>query len=112
MRISFENSRLSKLANNEKELTKKYDKRVSVGIQKKLTQLSGFENLNDVPVHPPFSRHKMSGNLKGCFSIDVLGRSNSMRIVFKPVDESGVEIHTENLIDITHIKIVFIGDYH
>lgn len=112
LQITFDNPRLQKLANNKKELTKKYGDKVAAGVQRKLTQLQAFDNLAKVPTTPPFSRHNLNTKYKGCVGIDVLGRANPMRIVLKPIDEEGNQVSLENYKEVTKVVVIFIGDYH
>jgi len=98
--------------NSKSNLTKKFGAQVAGQIQKKLTQLEAFENLQDVPTTPPFSRHNLDREYKGCVAIDAVGRRNSIRIVLEPIDSEGNRVPLNCLKEATGVCVVFVGDYH
>ncbi len=113
MDISFEKERLEILCNNKKELQKRYGKKIAEKIAIRLIFLASAPNLESVPIQPPYNRHKLLGDKKGHFAIDIDGRKDANRIIFIPdcLSEQKKQVETD-LKAITAIKIVQIGDYH
>lgn len=108
----FDDKRLQQLINNRTKLTRKFGDQVAKKISLKLTQLAAFSNLGEVPTTPPFTRHNLKDDYKGCIGIDVIGRTNPMRIVLKPIHEKEGEISVDMYHEVTEVVVVFVGDYH
>lgn len=74
MRIGFKNNKTKKLCTNRKKAIKKLGDQAGKKLHLRLTQMAAFETLDDVPVHPPFRRHKLSGNRVGSFAVNIHGQ--------------------------------------
>ncbi len=109
MIIEFKSNRLRKLCTKKKKARKKLGAEVARSLIKRLYELQAFENLEDVPPHLPFRRHKLYGNYKGCFAVDIKG---AYRIVFKPIIDTDEKIENVPLSKINKIRILEVTDYH
>lgn len=58
----------------------------------RILELEAFDNLNDVPITKPYRRHKLEGNMKDKFAIDI---TNQYRLIFRP--ENNKEINLKNI---------------
>lgn len=82
MDIEFNGNKLRKECNDYKLLTKTYGQITARKMIKVLDALKAAECLDDISTFPPFRRHKLEGDFKGCFAID-LDQPN--RVIIKPV---------------------------
>jgi plasmid maintenance system killer protein len=71
MEVSFNNKKLAKLLNSEKETLKKYGADNGKRILLRLSQLAAVENLQQLASFPKIRLHQLSGNRNEQFSIDV-----------------------------------------
>ncbi len=111
MEIIFGTSRLAKLLNSEKELTKKYGNIMGRKVMRRMKLMKSAPTLKDVPHQPPESRHALGGNRDGQFAVTIEGKE---RIIFAPANDPLPE-HDRGGIDITRvtrIEIIEVGDYH
>ena len=77
MELTYKNDKLQKLcedANYNKELVKKYGIEVAKKLPKRINELKAFNSLNDVPTSLPYRRHKLSGDLKEHFAVNITGQ--------------------------------------
>lgn len=109
MIIVFKSNKILKLCTKQKKAYKKFGANIAKSLFKRLYELQAFENLEEVPSHPPFRRHKLYGKYKGCFAVDIKG---AYRIVFKPIVDSDRNIEEIPLSEIKKIKIWEVTDYH
>lgn len=80
-------------------------------LQMRLDLLRAAPCLADVPSVPPPRRHKLSGDWRGHYALDIAG---NWRLIFKPVSSlaaSGFD-YDNDLRGVTVIEIVEIIDYH
>lgn len=103
MEINYRSNKLKKTLSNER-LMKKYYPNIHNNLKSRLTELSSASNLAMISHVPPPRRHKLLGNYKDCWAVDV---SNNQRLIFSPVNEN-----VTNVSDITQIIIERIKDYH
>lgn len=106
MNVSFKTTKLEKICNSEVKLKKEYGE-LSKTIMMRLQLFSSASNLEDIPHLPPTRRHKLSGNYKGMFGVDL---KHPWRIVLRPDCEDYENV--VNLKEITSIEIMEIIDYH
>ncbi len=111
MNIVFKTTKLRKIFNSEKELVKAYGAKKAAILKKRMFFLKAVNNLSRVPVTPPFLRHKLKGNYKGCFAVAV---NQQYRLIFRPVndplpvlDDGGLDLRR-----VTDIEIIGMEDYH
>lgn len=109
MNIEYKSSRVRKLCTKEKKGRKKLGASIARSLIKRLYQLQAFENLQDVPTTLPFRRHKLSGEYKNCFAVNIKG---PYRLIFKPIVYSGRPIEEISLSEINTIEIWEVTDYH
>ena len=107
MKISYENNNLKKLLSSENNLIRKYNKEVSDKVYQRLAYLRNVPNLEKVSPQAPYRRHKLKGNYKNYYAIDI---TKTLRLVFAPPIECRDSEY--NLKDIQEISIIKIEDYH
>ena len=74
MELTYKNDKLQKMCESteyHKELVKKYGIEVANKLPRRIMELKSFNSLGDVPSVPPYRRHKLSGNLKNCYAINI-----------------------------------------
>jgi len=109
--ISFKSRKLAKVFNSEKELLRKYGKRMGMLIKRRMMVLRSAPTLEDVPYKRPERRHELTGERKGTFAIDL---EHPYRLVFKPEhnplprrEDGGIDLRKA-----TAITILDVEDYH
>ena len=102
MKLRLSN-RIAKNFKNEEMLTRAYGRKLAKEIQKAYSALVFADNLAMVPNVPPTRRHRLSGNYKGCWGLDV---DKSYRLIIRPTKE------TEDLTEIDEVVIEDVVDYH
>lgn len=100
MKIEYKNKKLKDVCNTFKNANKKYGLKVAKKMQLRLMQIQAFENLNQIPITPPFRRHKLVGDRSGYFAIDI---TKTYRFIIKP---SNGDINNLNTITIICIEEV------
>lgn len=65
-----------------------------------------FDCLNNVPVFLPYRRHKLSGDLKDYFAVNI---DMQYRLIFRPLDN---KIIIENLEEIKDIEIMEVSKHY
>ena len=110
MQLDFKNDKLKILANSQKKLTVQFGKRIAEKVMMRLAFLSAAPTLADVPTTPPYSRHKLLGDRKEQFAVEIIGRKHPDRIAFEPIGVTKDEL--ADLRNVKAIKIMEIGDYH
>ncbi len=109
MELTYKNEKLKNICENQKynrELTKDYGADVAKNLPKRINQLKAFDSLNDVPINPPFRRHKLTGNRKNKFAVDITRR---YRLVFTQKDNN---IIIEDLKEIKSIEIMEVSKHY
>lgn len=104
MQIEYATSSLAKSLQDQRSITRHYGN-IANKLIYRLSDLRVATNLSEISHLPPPRRHKLSGNLEGCWGID-LGKN--MRMVVRPVGD----FDPEDLTTITRIRIESIQDYH
>jgi proteic killer suppression protein len=85
-------------------MIKRYFSKIYTGLVNRLTELESVSNLSMISHLPPPRKHKLSGEYKDYWSVDV---SKNQRLLFSSYN-SGIT----NEVDITKIIIEGIEDYH
>ena len=98
----FYSNKLSKKLKSDSTIVRQFGKAAD-NVILCISILEGADNLKLVPNVPPTRRHKLSGNLKGYWAIDV---TKNYRLIFKPMDDE------EDLEKIEKIFLEDIVDYH
>lgn len=106
MEVLYKNKKIESLCSNLVEGQKEFgvDARRFFAM---ISLLRNSDRLSDVSNNPPPRRHKLLGEYKNCYGIDI-NKKKGTRIVIKPVDCENIE----DLRLIEKVEIVFIGDYH
>lgn len=111
MNIVFKTRKLKKIFNSEKELVRAYGAERATVIKNRMVFLRAAGNLYRVPVTPPYYRHQLKGNYKGCFAVNV---KHPYRLIFRPVN-SPLPVLEDGGLDLTRvtdIEIIGVEDYH
>lgn len=95
-------NKIFKLILNEQKGNKKFGS-LYKKIKQRIYFLMAVDNLEDYPTAPPYSRHKLGGDLKDCYGISVSG---NWRIIIRSVS------HEVDLSKIREIEILDVCDYH
>lgn len=95
---------MEKILENQR-LIKRYYSKYYKKLIIRLSELRVAASLADISSDPPPRRHKLTGNFKGCWGIDV---SRNYRIIVQPFGE----YNEDDLNTIKEIVIKDIGDYH
>ena len=104
MKINFTSKKLKKKFETKKELEKAYGTRRARKIIQRVNELYAAESLQDIK-HIPSSRlHRLSGNYKNYFAIDLV---HPYRLIIKPEDGK-----IEDLRTITLVEVFKVEDYH
>lgn len=104
MIIYYSSSRMEKILTNPRLIKKHYSK-ICDKLMIRISELRVAETLADISPKPPPRRHKLSGQFKDCWGIDV---SKNYRIIVQPKGE-----YIENELNtIKEVIIKDIGDYH
>ena len=110
MDISFDDNKLRKYANNDKQAIKKLGQRRAELYKQRLDDLFDASTLEDVR-YLPGNYHELKGNRKGQWACDL---DHPYRLIFEPhenpipTNESGQYIW----IEIKGVEIIEIVDYH
>ncbi len=111
MDVSFGNTGLKRLFDDESKMTRRYGERRSRSLLARLTVLGNAVTLSDVSSRPPERRHQLTGNRNGQFAVAV---DPQYRLVFEP-NHDPLPRRPDGGIDIdrvTAIVIVELTDYH
>lgn len=109
MELTYKTIKLQKLCENpscNRELVKKYGNEVASKLPRRVKELKAFNSLNDVPTFPPYRRHKLSGNLKEYFAINIIGQ---YRLIFRQKENN---IIIEDLREIKEIEIMEVSKHY
>ena len=109
MELTYKTRKLEKMCEDPKynsELVKKYGIQVAKKLPQRIAELKAFDCLNDVPVFLPYRRHKLSGDLKDYFAVNI---DIQYRLIFRPL---GNKIVVENLEEIKEIEIMEVSKHY
>lgn len=104
MKIYYDNKKIEKMLTNENKLVKKFGQSISDIIFLRIQYLRNADNLNSVSPFRPYRRHKLLGNYKNHFAIDI---TECLRLVIKPINEEEIDLQK-----IKDVCIVDIENYH
>ena len=109
--INFKSRKLAKVLNEEARLVKEYGAKMARKIRTRLAVLVAMPNLDMVPRVPPERCHRLKGDFKGCYALDV---EHPFRIVIEP-DHDPLPTKADGGLDlarVTAVTILDILDYH
>jgi toxin HigB-1 len=108
MEITFANSKLEKLCEQEKVAQKELGQPCSRKLKARLVNLETAEVVTDLVAGKP---HPLKGDRLGQFALNLEG---GRRIVFESANDP-IPLHEDRGIDwskVNQVQIVFVGDYH
>ncbi len=76
---------------------------------RRLLQVQAAERLQDLSVEPPIRRHKLVGNRKGQYALNL---AKGLRLRLQPILPSGEPDLMSDPSRITRVRIVEVTDYH
>ena len=109
MELTYKTKKLQKLCEDpsyNKELVKKYGTDVAKKLPKRIKELKAFNSLNDVPISLPYRRHKLSGDLKEYFAVNI---TVQYRLIFRQKENN---IIIEDLRKIREIEIMEVSKHY
>lgn len=109
MELTYKTEKLQKLCedpNYNKELVKKYNVDVAKKLPKRIKELKAFNSLNDVPTSLPYRRHKLGGDLKDYFAVNI---TSQYRLIFRQKENN---IIIEDLRKIREIEITEVSKHY
>jgi len=108
MDIAYSTEKLRKLCEVRAEAERRLGSNCARKLRTRLSDLDAAATVSDLLAGRP---HPLKGDRWGQFAVDLAGGS---RLVFEPnenpcprLDDGAIDWHC-----VTHIRIVFIGDYH
>nr|WP_221638965.1 type II toxin-antitoxin system RelE/ParE family toxin [Listeria booriae] len=104
MIIHYSTNKLEKILSNER-LIKRHHSTHYTNLTNRLSELSAAVSLEMISHIPPPRRHKLNGDLQGCWGIDI---SKNFRLVVEPYGTFDIEDPNT----ILEIKIIGLSDYH
>lgn len=90
----------------KKELVKKYGVEVADKLPRRIKELKAFNSLNDVPTSFPYRRHKLSGDLKEFFAVNITGQ---YRLIIR---QKEYNIKIEDLREIKELEIMEVSKHY
>jgi proteic killer suppression protein len=108
--ITFQNNKLRKLANDDRQCQKELGEKRAKLFRKRLSDLHNVDSLEDVR-NLPGHYHELTGNRKGQWACDL---DQPYRLIFEPhedpipTNDSGQYLW----IEIKGVEIIEIADYH
>lgn len=108
MEIIFGNSKLRKLCEQQAVAQKQLGQVCARKLRSRLADLTAVGSVRELVAGRP---HPLKGDRSGQFAVDLEG---AKRLVFKPANDP-IPCNEDGSIDwskVTHVCIVFIGDYH
>lgn len=104
MLVKYASKKIEKILESRR-LIKKYYSNDYEKLSNRLSELKVANNLAEIPECPPPRRHKLRGDLLGCWGIDY---SKNYRIIIKPIGDFDIN----DIKTIKNIEIVALEDYH
>ncbi len=104
MDIEYANNAMKRVLESQRLIAKKHGD-IARNLINRMSDLRVASNLNEISHLPPPRRHKLTGNLDGCWGIDL---SRNKRLVIRPIGD----FNPDDLTTITTIRIEDITDYH
>ena len=109
MELTYKTNKLQNLCEDpacRKELVKKYGAEVANKLPRRIKELKAFNSLNDVPTSLPYKRHKLNGDLKEHFAVNI---TRQYRLIFRQKENN---IIIEDLREIKEIEIMEVSKHY
>lgn len=107
MEYFAETRKLTKILNSHNLLVKHFGKARAKKIEERLDEFDAASNLSQIPSDPPPRCHRLYGDLKNKFAVDV---SANFRMIFEGYDKND-ELSIKKS-EIVTVQITKIEDYH
>jgi len=111
MDISFQNARLQKVCNSEKETNREFGPECGKKLRRRLAELAAAVTLKDMMTLPQARCHALKGGRSSQFTVDL---KHPKRLIFEPseeplprLDDGGLDLS-----EIRKVRIVEVVDYH
>ena len=95
MEICYETKDAEKKCTDFSYAKKKLPKDVAEKLASHINYIEQAEKFSDIINYPPFNFHKLLGDRKGYYALDV-GRRLGYRIIIEPLDDNGDSLIKEN----------------
>lgn len=109
MEIYFKTRKLKQVFDSERKLKKKFGDQMAAKLAARLAVLRNARTLSDVPTTTPDRRHKLAGERKGQYAVDL---DHPYRLVFEPHRESVGGGEADAGGGVKAITIIEVTDYH
>ena len=110
MELTYKSEHLRNICENpdfNREVQKKYGMEVAKKLPLRISQLKAYSSINDIPVTKPFRRHKLEGNRKEQFAVNI---TDQYRIILKQNENK--EIVINDLREIKKIEIMEVSKHY
>lgn len=110
MKITFEDKKLGKMANDDRKMVKELGKIRATLLRRRLTQLQDATTLEEVR-NLPGNYHELTNNRKGQWACDL---DQPYRLIFTP-HESPIPTNADGQyiwLEITGVEVIEIINYH
>lgn len=104
MDVQFKNSKMKKVFEDHKLLTREYGAQQSEEIIQRINEFTSAENLYDISKIPQARLHSLTGNLKDLWTVDI---KHPYRMLIELLNGDPADLKT-----VTSIKIIEIKNYH
>jgi proteic killer suppression protein len=109
MEIYFKTKKLARMMSTETELNRAFGKNATI-LKRRLVVLSAAPSLEDVPHTLPQRRHKLAGDRKYHYAVDL---NHPHRLVFEVYSHLSLRVDgSVDLRKVTAITIIGVEDYH
>ena len=89
MDIVYKDAKTEKICKNLKEAKKKFNRDIAEKLMSRINLLQSASNFKDIITLPFLNFHKLQGNLKDKFAIDIGSRRSGYRLILEPLDING-----------------------
>lgn len=111
MIVQFPTRKMEKACNSQKAMVAEWGAKMAKKLQQRLMELNAATTLQDISKLPPARCHELTGNLKGCLSVDL---EHPYRLVFRPHHDP-VPCKADGGLDwsqVTQVLIIGVMDTH
>lgn len=105
MKIYYANEKLKSQCTCLKAATKLFggDKNLAISLHSRINVIKNASVIKDIIVMPQFCFHRLKGNLKDYFAIDVKTHRDKWRIILCPLNENEEKFNPCNIDEIASI---------
>ncbi len=109
MDIVFRTKALKKCCEKPVLAQQKWGPELAKKVMLRLSQVLAAPSLNDLTPMAPIRRHKLTGNRRGQYALDLEGR---WRLILQPLLPNGESDVSSHPSDITRVRVEEVTDYH